>query len=112
MCGLKPAITSCSISSVYAPEVTSSSGHFFFTSSSAIRSRTTLRTWLLNQARNSSLPVRRRPTSPRISFSGSVTRTEKSPYTIVPMPSPVSGSRTSPMGPPNFTPGNSRMLTK
>ena len=105
-------MTSCSISSVYAPEVTSSSGHFFFTSSSAIRSRMTLSTWLLNQPRNSSLLVRRRPTRPRMSFSGSVTFTEKSPYTMVPMPRPVSGSRTSPMGPPNFTPGNSRRPTK
>ena len=112
VCVPRPAITSVSISSVYAPEVTSSRGHFFFTSSSAMRSRVTLSTWLLNQPMNSSLSALRRPTIPTSSCSGLVTCMEKSPYTMVPMARPVSGSRVSPMGPPNFTCGNSRVVTK
>ncbi len=107
-----PAMTSVSISSVYAPEVTSSSGHFFLTMSSAMRSRVTLSTWLLNHPKNSALSALRRPTKPTTSFSGSTHLSEKSPYTMVPMASPVSGSRTSPMGPPNFTCENSRSETK
>ncbi len=52
------------------------------------------------------------PTRPTTSFSGSATLSEKSPYTMVPMPRPVSGSRVSPIGPPNLIAGNSRRVTK
>ena len=52
------------------------------------------------------------PTRPTISFSGSVTWKANSPCTMVSTGTPLLGSSTCPMRPPNFTPVCSRTLTK